>query len=100
MVFNLIFVRRSSASFKVYVLEKHKICFPVFSGQFTSLKLGSKSVSDVFVQNLLNRKSVVCFRNIKFFNNVIENFIKFVGDARNTKVLYFFWSKKAISESF
>lgn len=97
MIFQLIFVRRSSASFKVYVLEKHKICFPVFSGQFTGFKFGARSVSDVFVQNLLNRKSVVPFQNIKFFNNVVIDFIKFVGDARNSKILYFFQIKKSIS---
>lgn len=85
MVFKLMFVRKSNSSFKIYVIHKHKICFPAYSGQFNSFKFGRGSVSDVFVQNVPNRRVKKSFRDIIFFNNCINDFIKFVGDARRDK---------------
>ena len=86
MVFKLLFTRRSKSSFKIYVIHKHKICFPVLSGQLTVFKFGNKSISDVFVQNLITRKSAKCFRDIRFFNNCVKEFIEFVSYARNKKI--------------
>lgn len=100
MVFKLLFVRRSYSSFKIYILEKHKICSPVLSGQLTGFKLGKSSAADVFVQNLVGKKSLYYFRNLKFFNNVIKKFIEFVQDARASKILYIFWFKRNFSAPF
>ena len=86
MVFKLLFVRRSKSSFKVYTLHKHKICFAVLSGQLTSSKFGGKSISDVFIQNLVNQKSRKHFRDIRFFNNCIKEFVDFVSYARDKKI--------------
>jgi hypothetical protein len=89
MIFKLLFVRRSGGSFKVYVLARGKIRSSILSAQLESLKFGSRSVSDIFVRASLDRKSMRYFRDIKFFNNCIAEFIEFVQHARDRKILCF-----------
>lgn len=87
MIFKLLFVRRSNSSFKIYVLERHKICSFVLSAQLTGFRFGSNSIADVFVKTSFNRYTYKYFRDMTFFNNCVAEFLNFVQYARARKIL-------------
>jgi hypothetical protein len=84
--YQILFVRNSPSSFRLYVKYKHKIYGFIASGEF---KL--RPDPNVFVR--FNSRKFGYYRShIASTQSVVQDFIKFIYDARNIKLLYIFFS--------
>lgn len=82
MAYKLLFVRNSPSSFRLYVKYKHKIYGFVASGEFKR----SLTVSpNVFIR-FDSKKYAYYSAHIASSFSVVQDFIKFVYDARNIRL--------------
>ena len=85
MAYKIIFINKSSSSFKIYAVKKHKICSILFSGQYFKFKIGNK-IKDIFIY-FNSKKLIYYFANSNFYNDSIKNFEKFIYYGRYYKLL-------------
>lgn len=86
MAYQLIFIRASNSSFRIYVKQKHKVYGFIASGEFKK-----RTTPNIFIR----------FDSVKFRHylsntaggpSIIQNFVKFIYDGRNIKILYLFFA--------
>lgn len=79
--YKIIFIKKSSSSFKIYVKKNHKICSILLSGQYYKSKFNNK-IKDIFIRINSKKFKFYYFSNLIFYNKIINNFENFIFYGR------------------